>query len=155
MAALRKRSWRVRAGSDEGAELVELAIVLPILLLVLAAIMDFGFLFQRYEVVTNAAREGARLGSLPGYSVADVRARVQNYLAAGGLDPVDDDDIVVTTGVEAVGAGNINVITVDVSYEHGFSFIGPFVSMFGGTPMGASTLRAVSTMRLEQAAGSD
>ena len=30
-------------------------------------IIDFGFLFQRYEVVTNAAREGARVAILPGY----------------------------------------------------------------------------------------
>jgi len=45
-------------------ELVEFAIALPLFLFVLTGIIDFGFLFQRYEVVTNAAREEARLKSL-------------------------------------------------------------------------------------------
>ena len=58
---------------ERGAELVEFAFVFPTLLLVMLGIIDFGFLFQRYEVVTNAAREGARVAILPGYGDADVR----------------------------------------------------------------------------------
>ena len=54
-----------RYASDRGAELIEMAIVLPILLFIFAGIIDFGFMFQRYEVLTNAAREGARMGTLP------------------------------------------------------------------------------------------
>ena len=54
--------------AERGAELVEFALVFPMLLLVMLGIMDFGFLFQRYEVVTNAAREGARVAILPGYT---------------------------------------------------------------------------------------
>ena len=52
-------------------------------------IIDFGFLFQRYEIVTNAAREGARIAILPGYADADVQARVNQYLTAAGLTPTD------------------------------------------------------------------
>jgi Flp pilus assembly protein TadG len=52
-------------GNETGAELIEFAFVLPLLLLVIVGIFDFGFLFQRYEVVTNAAREGARAAVLP------------------------------------------------------------------------------------------
>ena len=44
---------------ERGAALVEFALALPMLLVVLAGIVDFGFVFQRYEVITNAAREGA------------------------------------------------------------------------------------------------
>jgi hypothetical protein len=52
---------------DEGVlELIELALILPMLLLMFAAIVDFGLLFQRYLVVSNAAREGARIAVLPG-----------------------------------------------------------------------------------------
>ena len=40
-------------------------------------------MFQRYEVVTNAAREGARVAVLPGYVNADVQARVAAYLSSG------------------------------------------------------------------------
>ena len=49
-----------RLKSQRGAELIEFALIFPLLLLVLLGIVDFGFLFQRYEVLTNATREGAR-----------------------------------------------------------------------------------------------
>ena len=61
-----------RLACDKGAELIEFALVFPLLLLVMVGIMDFGLLFQRYETVTNAAREGARIAVLPGYAQADV-----------------------------------------------------------------------------------
>ena len=66
--------------------LIEAAVALPLLLLIVLGIVDFGLLFRRYEVLTNAAREGARVAVLPGYSAVDAQDRVQQYLAAGGLD---------------------------------------------------------------------
>src|SRR2546422_5315234 len=86
-----------RLRSERGAELVEFALVMPILMLVLAGILDMGFLFKNYEVVTNAAREGARMASLPGWVEDDVKARVRDYLAAGGLNAA-----VATTTVEQI-----------------------------------------------------
>lgn len=59
-------SFTRRVRSERGAELIEFALVFPVLLLVVLGIVDFGFLFQRMEVVTNAAREGARIAVLPG-----------------------------------------------------------------------------------------
>ena len=50
----------------------------PVLLLLVFGIVDFGFMFQRYVVLTNAAAEGARVASLPGYTAADAQARVQH-----------------------------------------------------------------------------
>ncbi len=72
-----------RVRSQAGAELVEFAMVLPILLLVFGGIVDFGLLLQRQQVVTNAAREGARLAVLPGYTAADVQARVTQFVREG------------------------------------------------------------------------
>ena len=60
-----------RPSREGGQAVIELALTLPLLLLVLTGIIDFGFQFQRYEVVTNAAREGARVGVLPEYGPAD------------------------------------------------------------------------------------
>ena len=56
-----------RLKTERGAELIEFALVFPLLLFIILGIVDFGFLFQRMEVVTNAAREGARIAVLPGY----------------------------------------------------------------------------------------
>ena len=80
-AVVVRLSARVR--SEAGAELVEFALVLPMLLLVFGGIVDFGLLLQRQQVVTNAAREGARLAVLPGYTAADVQARVTQFVREG------------------------------------------------------------------------
>jgi Flp pilus assembly protein TadG len=149
MASLTRR---VRRGSDEtGAELIEFAIVLPILLLVVAAIMDFGFLFQRYEVVTNAAREGARVAVLPGYGVTQAQARVQNYLTASGLT-ASAPAPTVTYGTQTLPGGLVvSTATVTVQYPSQFAFIGPIAAMIGGTGWGTVTLQASSVMRVEGA----
>src|SRR5262245_36628295 len=80
--------FRGRRESERGAELIEFALVLPLLLLLVLGIVDFGFMFQRLEVVTNAAREGARIAVLPGYDTDDVIGRVTNYMNDGGV-PLD------------------------------------------------------------------
>ena len=71
---------------NAGRRSIEAALVLPLLLLVVLGILDFGLLFWRFESVTNAAREGARVAILPGYSTTDVENRVQQYLTDAGLD---------------------------------------------------------------------
>ena len=70
MATLKR--WRLLR-SEHGAELIEMAVVTPLLLLLVFGIVDFGFMFQRYVVLTNAAVEGARVASMPGYTAADAR----------------------------------------------------------------------------------
>ncbi len=62
----------------KGQSLVETAIVLPLVLLLLMAIIDFGFLFNNYIVISNASREAARKGSLGGTD-AEIIQLVQNY----------------------------------------------------------------------------
>ena len=91
MAAL---STRRRLRSERGAEIIEMALVTPIFLIIIAAMFDFGFLFRNWEVATNAAREGARIGLLPAYkcdgSTADVKDRVDgNPASRPGVDPTD------------------------------------------------------------------
>jgi Flp pilus assembly protein TadG len=141
---------RVRRGADDqGAELIELAIVLPILLLIIAGIMDFGFLFQRYEVVTNAAREGARVAVLPGYTTADVQARVQSYLTAAGLTATATVPAPVVSTQTLPSGLSVSVVTVNVQYPSQFAFIGPIAAMLGGSGWSSITLNANSVMRVE------
>ena len=146
-----------RGRNDRGAELIELAFVLPILLLVLAAIVDFGFLFQKWEAVTNAAREGARLASLPSYTGTvggDVDARIRSYLNASGLPdgPAVIPQVVYST--ETLPSGKtVSVATVSVAYPANLSYLGPIAALIGGTSQNSIMIRAVSTMRMEGAAG--
>lgn len=70
------RALRMAAG-DSGAELLEFAIVVPILLMVLIGIVWLGRAYNVYSTVTRAAREGAGYAALPssvasGNSFADI-----------------------------------------------------------------------------------
>lgn len=145
----RRRRRRSLWASETGAELIEFALVFPTLLLVLGGLMDLGFLFQRYEVVTNAAREGARVASLPGYQDADVQARVLAYMTAAGLTCSG----CVTFGAlqtVTVGSQCITVRPVTVAYDSQLLILGPVFSLMGGGDV--KTVRATSAMRREMAA---
>jgi hypothetical protein len=142
------RRWR----SERGAELVEFALVLPLLLLVALGILDFGLLFQRYEVVTNAAREGARVGVLPGYAPADADARARQYLQLSGLTPELADIPAATPQVVDVNGKCIELMSLTVRYPHEFLFVGGIVQYFGGE-LGPKYLEATVTMRNESPSG--
>jgi Flp pilus assembly protein TadG len=163
MATLKRSARR----NERGQAIVELALTLPLLLLVVLGVFDFGLMFQRYEVVTNAAREGARVGVLPGYSPQQAQIHAQNYLAAGGVTgtvtnsagcsmAVSPGTICVsvqpdTTTLPAAGtspAQTIGLIKATVSYDHAHVFVGPIIQLFGGS-LGTVRLKAVSQMRLE------
>ena len=66
-----------------GQAMVEFALVLPILLIILMGIMEFGLVFHEYLVVTHAAREGARVAVLGGTD-AEINATVTS--AADSID---------------------------------------------------------------------
>jgi Flp pilus assembly protein TadG len=136
---------------ERGAELVEFALVFPTLLLVMLGIMDFGFLFQRYEVLTNAAREGARVAILPGYRDADVQARVNAYLAAGGVTGAATVQVGPTQSLN-VGGQCITIRPVTVRYDYQYAFVGPILSFFGGPALSTRQLNATAAMRSEIAA---
>ena len=144
---------RARWSSEAGAELIEFALVLPLLLLVVLGIIDFGFLFQRYEVVTNAAREGARIAVLPGYAPSDVVFRVDQYLAAGGLTGAHPAPSIVPSTITVVVGGVpqcVGLTSVTVTYPHTYSFVGGVAAYFGGTGLASRTaLRATAEMRNE------
>jgi Flp pilus assembly protein TadG len=139
-----------RLRSEKGAELIEFALVVPLLLFIIMGIVDFGFMFQRYEVVTNAAREGARIAVLPGYADADVEARVRSYLTEGGVANTTSNSAVLTTDVAiAAGAGPpLQGKRVEVNYTSPYLFLGPVAGWFGGTFTSAN-LTAVAVMRDE------
>jgi len=140
-----RRLWR----SEQGAELIEFALVLPMLLLVVLGIVEFGLLFQRFEVLNNAAREGARMAVLPGYTTADVSSRVVAYTNAAGINTpalVAGNVRVQNTTIGA--APGIQCKRVIVDYTYTFQFLPGIGSMFGGT-FTTVPLQAVSVMRIE------
>lgn len=72
-------------GSRRGVVLLEFIIVFPILLFSVVAIIELGRAIMVQQILTNAAREGARRAVLPETTNADVTQLVTNYLQRTSL----------------------------------------------------------------------
>ncbi|HJZ77043.1 MAG TPA: TadE/TadG family type IV pilus assembly protein [Vicinamibacterales bacterium] len=146
-----KHVIRRRLRSERGAELIELAIVLPILLLVVAGIVDFALAMQRFLTLNNAAREGARIAVLPGYTQTDVQNRVTQYVREGtGDDTASPTTVVTAVTIDPAGpTPAFPAAQVTVTLTHSYLFLGPVSGLFGGGSFSSITLTARSTMRIE------
>ena len=137
-----RRSRRRREG-EKGQSLVEFALVVPIFLLLVFAIIDFGFGFHAWLTVTNSAREGARIGAVRA-TAADIEQRVRNT-----TDSLDQADLSVVV-TNAQGASGSSVV-VEVEYE--YELITPLDSIMGmisGGSIGPTlTFTSTADMRLE------
>lgn len=120
----RNRSKPPKVGARrrrEGQSLVEFAVVLPIFLLLLAGIVDFGLGLYSQMTVINAAREGARVGivelgvATTPAEVATAKANIETRVSemASGLDV----DTIVTCVPAACASGNPVVVQVDYQYR--------------------------------------
>ena len=135
-----------RLRSERGAELIEMALVLPVLLLVLMGIVEFGFMFMRFVVLTNAANEGARVAILPSYGAGDAEARAIAFAEQGGV-PTGTVAAVMTPNIPLTeGARCATGRRVTVTHAYQFSYLNPIVSMFGPT-LSTITLTGRATMR--------
>lgn len=102
---------------ERGAALIESAITIPIILLISVGIFEFGRAFQTWQVLTNAAREGARVSIIAGKTDEDVQSAVRKYMQVGGLDKHASDTVVITRGTEVIGANDFSRIQVTYPFE--------------------------------------
>jgi Flp pilus assembly protein TadG len=84
MNPMRWLNQRTRA-NRRGASAVEFAIVAPIFFLVVLGIIEFGRMAMVQQIITNAAREGARVGVLDNSTFTTVDTKVQQYLSAAAI----------------------------------------------------------------------
>ena len=133
-------------GRDSGATAVEFALLLPMLLLIIFGVIDFGRALNAQVTLTQAAREGARLDAL-GQSNAAVVSRTET--AASGLSLNSSN--VTETQVCLPNAGPTADAQVTVTYS--FSFVTPvgaIAGIFGGSGFGSPiTLTAQGVMPCE------
>ncbi len=112
-----------------GITVVELALVLPLLLLIVLGGIEYGWLFLKAEEVTNAARHGARVAVRAGVTDDDEitggGSVAADLLAEAGI-PVRAGTITVPTGVNP-GTGKPVTVVVTVPYDDVRLFGLPFV----------------------------
>ena len=107
---------------ERGTAILEAALTLPLLLFIAAGIFEFGRAYQTSQVLTNAAREGARVAVLPNQAADAVDARVRQYLGVGGL--VSDSSVRVTVTPVTVAAGGTSTAPgSEVTVNYPFTFV--------------------------------
>jgi Flp pilus assembly protein TadG len=134
--------------SERGAALLETAVTIPLILLISVAIFEFGRAYQTWQVLTNAAREGARIAVINGTTDDQVRTAVRTYMSGGRLTNADTAPIDVQRN-QALGDRSGSAITI--SYPFNFIVLNPIVRLVvpesgTGAPL---TMSAFAIMRNE------
>jgi Flp pilus assembly protein TadG len=137
--------------SERGVSLVEAAMTIPMLLLIAVGIFEFGRAYQFWQVMTNAAREGARYSVTPTATEADTKALVVSYMKSGGLAACEASCVDVNRGL-TLPTGTGSQITIAYPFE--FIVLQPVANLIKGGPkangnMSSLTMHATATMRNE------
>lgn len=129
----------VRLRGEEGAAAVEFAIVSMLLIMLLVGIIQFAFLFNQWQQIEHASREGARWASL-GNVASQVRSVVK--AAAPGIAIADSDITVNPADPSTAAPGTATTVQVSVIVP----VFTPIMSQFLGANV---PLTATATQRVE------
>ena len=141
-----------RIKSERGAALLEAAVTLPMLLLVAVGIFEFGRAYQTWQILTNAAREGARMAVLPDPTPGIVETRVREYMAAGQLSEYGTATVDVNRSASlTVNGGAVSASQVSIDYPFNFIVLQPVARLVAPTTSlgGAVVMHAQALMRNE------
>lgn len=136
--------------SERGQALIELALALPILLLVLMGIVEFGRIFHANIVVEQAARAGSRVATVNS-SLAAIQSAVLN---AGGSVSIDPAKVKIyycptpeCTSTKTSGIQRGDSAVVEVAYE--IELITPIIRPFLASSDGKYEVKSRMVMRVE------
>jgi Flp pilus assembly protein TadG len=138
--------------SERGAALLETALTLPLVLLVAVGIFEFGRAYQTWQVLTNAAREAARVAVLPDGTLAIATERARSYMVAGQLPKAGDATVALEPVMLDLGGGaTAGASSVTVSYPFEFMVLQPVAQMVvrGSTAGRPFAMTATAVMRNE------
>lgn len=122
--------------SDRGQSLLEFAIILPVLLIILAGVLDIGRLYFSYVAVTDAASEGVAYAATHPTNESLILARARD---ASNITADQSEIVFQCPTCPTVGSGD--TVTVTVTYS--FTLATPIVNAI--VPGGVVPLRAVAS----------
>src|SRR3989337_2626478 len=132
-----------RKNGEKGQALVEFTLLVPIFLLLLFAIIDFGMGFYSWITVTNAAREGARLGV-----VMATEQQITDRVYQTSDLPNEGTQMTVTVTNAQGQPGESVVVAVDYDYDLLTPLAG-LVQFFSGNVIGPTlTFNSTAEMRM-------
>lgn len=129
--------WR----KERGQGLLELAVILPVLLILLMGLVELGYALRDYLVVVNASREGCRFAARGRYSDEDI---IERAISAGGIvrqgDPPQDVPFLRTASIGGIDS-NTAVIVTNIPTDSFGEPISVTVSAAGVVPVGEGGVR--------------
>jgi Flp pilus assembly protein TadG len=144
-----------KINNQNGAAMVEFAIVLPLLLMLIFGMIEFSIMLYDKAMLTNAAREGTRFGILfrtdpiPVTGPGSIPYTVDNYLQ-NNLISLGDPTVTWTTSVSGTCTAAGAPITVTVTYPYDFLVFPNIQKLMDFDPLSDTlTLSATTTMRCE------
>lgn len=127
---------------ERGLATVEMAIVLPLLILLTLGAIEYGWMFLKAQQVTNASRQGARAGAPIDGTDTSIRNAVDSVMAAAGLS-ASGYTVSIPTSVNGLTPQTIFSVTVSVPYAN-ITLIGLLTILPAPT-----NLRSVTSMAKE------
>lgn len=109
--------------NERGAAAVEFALVLPLLVLLIAGIADFGRAYYLQTTLSGAAREGVRVMAIEN-DAARARGTVR---AAAGTLAVTDGQIDVTPGTGGCVSTSADPVTATVTINYSTTYVSPLI----------------------------
>lgn len=135
---LRRASLRSRA--SRGQSLTEMALMLPIVMMLLAGVLDLGRAYYTFLALRDSAAEGAAYGSLDPTNLAEIDARVRGESPGGGF--IDWSGATVTINNGSACRGGAISVTVGIDYH----LLTPFIGSIVGSQTLPLEARAVNTI---------
>jgi Flp pilus assembly protein TadG len=134
---------RAIINDQQGAVAVEFAFVLPLLIVLLVGIMEFGLILYNQQVITNACREGTRAGIVARSPRLDSTAiaKVVNDYTQAHLVTFGSATSAATVTDNSGGTSFGDDLTVTVTYDYDFLVLSKFISsLTGGLTLSAQTV---------------
>jgi len=145
--------WKVLSKSKRrGAAVVEMALILPVFFMVILGIVEFGRAMMVAQIVTNAAREGAREAILSGSTNQGISDQVAAYLNTTCQVATGDVTVAITIVPHASNPDPLNVLANTLEGDQITIRVAvPFdkVSYITGSYLGGKNLIGQATMRHE------
>lgn len=138
-----KRNFLKKCRREDGQAMVEFALILPIFLLILCGIIDFGWLFYNQLSLNNACREGARYAVVHTADNADTLAII-NHIESTTTNVFANDGVDITVTYSSPADPTSGDITV--SMEADISFFTPVLSTVLGKE---KTITSTVIMKVE------
>ena len=125
-------STRQRRDGSAGISVVEIALVLPMLLMIIGGVVDMGFAFHTYIAMVNSAREGARYGVTHAADTGGIRARVLMEASNSNVD-------LSGATVSVTGGSSGSALHVSIHVDHTPAILGTVLGV-PNIPMDATAV---------------